>query len=377
MTRRPKSGSIFLRGFLWWIKYYRNGRCFRESSRSERPEDAEHLLKRRQGEIVTGRFAGLGVERIRMAELFDDVIADYRINARRSLVQVQSRLKRHLLPAFGELRAAAFSTDHLKRYVAERQKCGAAHATINRELETVARALALAAACDPPKVARVIHVPMLREDNVRAGFLDDEGYLRLRQALPEYLRPLFVVAFHLGNRLGELRGLTWGQVDFVNGQILLAPGTTKNKRGRVLPIYGEMRPWLEMARTERDLRFPACAFVFQFQGEPIGEFRKTWRGATERAGVSGLLFHDLRRSAIRNMRLAGVPENVAMEISGHRTRSIFDRYSIVGSRDLRDAAERMERRLELALGSEFRHSTGTILGTIQDAKVRNSSSRVC
>lgn len=353
---RIRFGSVYRRGRVWWIKYSRNGRIFRESTHTEDHQEAERFLKRRLGEIVTGRFAGLGPERVRMADLFQDVVEDYRINGRKSLAQLQSRLKLHLLPAFGELRAADFSTDHVRRYVYARLKQGAKNATVNRELETVARAFALAAACDPPKVSRVIHVPMLPERNVRTGFLDDQGYLRLRQELPEWLRPLLVVGYHLGNRLGELRQLRWDWVDFANAQILLPSGFTKNGRGRVLPIYGEMRPWLEMARAERDAAFPDCPYVFHREGRPIGEFRKTWRAACLRAGVPGLLFHDLRRSAVRNMRLAGVPENVAMEISGHRTRSIFDRYSIVGARDLRDAAERMERR--------FREATGTILGTV-------------
>jgi integrase len=359
---RAKFGSIYRRGLIWWVKYSRNGRIFRESAHTENRAEAERLLKRRLGDIVTGRFAGLGPERLRMENLFSAVVEDYRLNGRKSMVHLESRLRLHLLPAFADLRTADLGSDHVRRYVAMRLNQGAQNATINRELEILARALALGAASDPPKVLRVIHVPMLPERNIRTGFLDDGGYLRLRQELPEYLRPLLVVGYHLGNRLGELRLLRWDWVDFANAQIQLPAGVTKNGRGRVLPIYGEMRPWLEMARAERDAVFPDCPYVFQTQGRPIGEFRKAWRAACERAGVPGLLFHDLRRSAIRNMRLAGVPEHVAMEISGHRTRAVFDRYSIVGGQDLRDAAVRMEQRFREATGTGL----GTILGTISD-----------
>jgi integrase len=355
-TRKPKLGSIYLRGRLWWVKYHRHGQVFRESSGSEEYSDAERFLKRRLGELATGRFAGLGPERTRMDELFDDLLEDYRLNGRKSLVQTESRIRVHLRPAFGALRVADLSTHAIKRYIAGRLHDGAAHATVNRELEHIEHALTLGARCEPPKVLRPIHIPMLDERNVRTGFLDDAGYLRLRQELPEHLRPIFVVAYHVGNRLGELRGLRWDQVDFAHNQILLNPGETKNERGRALPIYGEMRPVLVMEKAIRDANFPACAYVFQNEGRPLGEFRKAWASACERAGVPGLLFHDLRRSAIRNMRLAGVPENVAMEISGHRTRAVFDRYSIVGARDLQDAALKMEQR--------FQTSLGTILGTM-------------
>jgi integrase len=248
--RKPKLGSIYQRtkkqpdGSLitlptWWIKYYRNGRPLRESSHSDDFAEAQRLLKRRQGEIVTGKFAGLAVERIRIGELLDDVVEDYQINRRKTLVQLNSRLKNHLRPAFSDIKAAEFSTSHIRRYVNERLKNGAANATINRELEILERALSLASNCEPPKVARLIHIPMLMEDNVRSGFLDDVGYLRLRRELPDYLRPIFVVAYHVGNRIGELRRLSWTQVDFANDQIMLNPGTTKNKKGRTLPIYGD------------------------------------------------------------------------------------------------------------------------------------------
>ena len=354
--RRPRAGSIYPRGGTYWIKYYRRGQPFRESSHSDSYEEAERLLKRRQGEVVTGKFAGLAVERIKMHELFEDIVQDYRLNHRRSFAQLESRLKNHLEPAFGEIRAAEFSTGHIKRYVRQRLNNEATSATINRELEIVERAFALASESDPPKVVRRIHIPMLQEDNVRIGFLDDEGYVRLKQELPDYLRPMFVVAYHVGNRLGELRKLQWEQVDYKNGQILVTPRTAKNKKPRVLPIYGEMREWLLMQKDIRDVKFSGCPYVFHRDGQPIVDFRKAWASACTRAKVPGLLFHDLRRSAIRNMRLAGIAENVAMEISGHRTRSVFDRYSIVGARELADAARKMEQRLNQSLG--------TISGTV-------------
>ena len=74
MARKPKLGTIYRRGRIWWLKYYRNGKPYRESSTSTLYTDAEQLLKRRQGEIVTGRFAGLEPERITVRELIDLVI---------------------------------------------------------------------------------------------------------------------------------------------------------------------------------------------------------------------------------------------------------------------------------------------------------------
>jgi integrase len=187
---------------------------------------------RRQGEIVTGRFGGLEPERVRMKDLFDAVLSDYRDNDRSSLAHVERRLRLHLLPAFADVRAAEFGTFQVKKYASDRRREEASNATINRELSIVKRALHLAARADPPQVWRVPHIPMLEENNVRKGFLEHLAYLRLRDALPEEVRLLFVVAYHVGCRKGELLRIEWPQVDLQARRIRLEPGTTKNKEGR-------------------------------------------------------------------------------------------------------------------------------------------------
>jgi integrase len=349
-SRRPKLGSIYQRGGVWWIKFYRNGQPVRESSKSDSYAEAERLLKRRQGEVVTGKFVGLQPERIRVAQLAEEVVEEYQRNKRASTDDVRSRLKCHLLPALGAIRAAELGTRHIKRYIAQRQESGAANATINRELAIIKRAFNLAAKSDPPLVARVPYVPSLDENNVRIGFLEHDAYLRLRNELPE------AIGYHVGSRLGELRGLRWAQIDLRQNRIVLNPGTTKNKEGRSLPIYGEMPYWLNMQRDLQAAQCPDCEFVFHRDGEKIGEFYKSWRSACKRAGVAGLLFHDLRRTAVRNMIRAGISEKIAMQISGHKSRSVFDRYDIVNDRDIAEAAAKMERYLD---------ATGTVSGTIQ------------
>jgi integrase len=352
--RKPRTGSIYPRGGVYWIKFYRRGKPVRESSHSDSYGDAERLLKRRQGEVVSGKFTGLEPERIRLKQLFDEVVEDYRLNERSSLGHLERRLKLHLRGAFAEIRAAEFGTSHVKKYKTDRRREGASNASINRELAIVKRAFHLGAASDPPRVARVPSITMLEENNVRKGFLEHDGYRRLRDELPHESRLLLVVAYHVGGRKGELMRIEWQEVDLRAKRITLPVGTTKNKEGRTLPIYGEMLEWLRMAREVRDAQHPNCDAVFARNGKAMKDFRKAWAAACKRAGQDGLLFHDLRRTAVRNMVRAGIPEKVAMQISGHKTRSVFDRYNIVSDRDLSDAAAKMERHLE---------SLGTIPGT--------------
>jgi hypothetical protein len=104
---------------------------------------------------------------------------------------------------------------------------------------------------------------------------------------------------------------------------------------------------LEAQKRTRDAEFPHCEFVFSRDGRPIRNFRKSWDQACIQArlvtssGAASRMFHDLRRTGVRNLIRAGVPEKTAMAISGHKTRSVFDRYNIVSEGDLKDAAERL------------------------------------
>ena len=169
--------------------------------------------------------------------------------------------------------------------------------------------------------------------------------------------------YHVGVRIGELRKVEWSQMDLNAGEI--PPGEKSRRKGkkpRTIPIYGDMRPWLEMQKAERDRKWPDCRWVFHYLSKPIGSHLKGFVDACEAAGVPALRFHDLRRSAIRNMERAGMPRKLAMEISGHRTESVYRRYDIVSAQDMKLAAARMENYFE-ALN---RAPITTVLTTVEE-----------
>ena len=276
------------------------------------------------------------------------------------------------MPAFGHRRAVDLGTDELKRYRAQRLR-SACRSTINRELEVLRRAWALGFRSDPPKVSRILHIPMFEEENTRTGFLEDAHYAALHQQLPDHLKPLFLIAYHVPSRRGELTALKFSQVDFVNDEIVLNPGTTKNKEGRRMPMFGPMKECLMMQESIRDAKFPGCPFAFFGEtGGQIVDFRKAWAAACDRAGVPELIFHDLRRTAARNMRRAGIAEHVIMKIAGWKTNSMLRRYDIVDGHDLREAASKMEDHLK---ATSIR-GLGTTPGTVDSGAIPGDQSPV-
>jgi integrase len=164
---------------------------------------------------------------------------------------------------------------------------------------------------------------------------------------PDHFRALITFVYKTGWRVSEII-LKWNQVDLVEGMVRLNPGETKNGEARTVYLDDELKEVFrtEQERRKKNAKLTPCVFTNEKGTDRMKDFRKTWKKACKGAKIGERLFHDFRRTAVRNMVRAGIPERVAMMVSGHKTRSVFERYNIVNNTDLKLAAKRQEEYLK-------------------------------
>jgi integrase len=259
--------------------------------------------------------------------------------------QSEEGRSRKIIRHLGKIKAMELTQRHVDEYrmrrLGEKTRRGAppSPATLDREVEVLKRILNYAVAC-----GRLTHNPiakarLLRKPNVRRTVVSEDEFEQLHAAAEECFKPILMVAYETGMRKREVLDLRWEQLDLREGVIRLLPQDTKAEDARV--VYLTPRA-LEAVRGIPRRLGSAYVFVNPQTGEPWVDVRKQFLNACKAAGLSGVWFHDLRRSFVTNARRYGVPESVVMRMSGHKTRAVFERYNVVAEEDLRDAVQRIE-----------------------------------
>jgi integrase len=342
------TGRLYKRGNTWWLDYGHRGKRYRESSGSHRKKDARALLKERMGEMGKGQFVGPLEERLTLRELLQLVVEDYEDSARKTLPNLRTAIK-HLEAHFGaDTPAIDITSTRIKGYVRARRD-GYAAGTIRRHLAVLNRAYNLATDGDRPSLSHRPRVPTVHVDNTRENFLSMSDVDAICTEIGPDLAPAVLFAACTGWRKQETLGLRWAYVDLEAGWLRLEGSRSKNGQGREFPFHlfpelaeviHEQRARTDRIERERGMVVP---WVFHRDGEPIRSMYTAWLGACKRAGVPEAWFHDLRRCAVRSLERAGVPRSDAMKLTGHKTESIYNRYSISDSVRLEEAVEKLAR----------------------------------
>jgi integrase len=263
-------------------------------------------------------------------------LEDYVLQRYRTLSTARPRVE-HLRGFFGGWAVGAITADSVRNYQLSRRKRGAEAATINRETSALSRMFQLAI-----RRGLLERMPLfpnrLEENPPREGFFEHDEYLKVRAHAPASYQDVLDFAYYSGWRRNEILELTWDEVDLGGGVIRLPARRSKTKTGRMLPISAPLRQVLDR-RTRA--RRPGDQRVFRRDGVTVRAWRYALRDACRKAKVPHRLLHDCRRTAARNLIRAGVPERIAMLLTGHKTRAVFDRYNIVNEQELLTAGQRL------------------------------------
>jgi integrase len=348
-------GRVFTRtaSSYFWVAYYAHGKEVRECAHHVRTGEKlevcdknhreaerflEHRLKELAAEQVAGRpFVGPQQQRVTVNDLLDGLESDYKLRDVWN-VKTDSNVK-PVRAKFGTWRAVDITTEVLTAHIEALREEGYSNATVNRRMQLLGQAFKIATR--NKQISTAPFIPRLSEiGNEREGFFETADFEAVVAKLPEYLQDFSRFGFITGWRKGSIESLRWSDVS--DGIIYLRAENSKTRKPETLPIEGELLAIIERRREARTIedkdgskRF--AEFVFHRDGLPIGDFRKAWATACKAANVGHRLFHDLRRTASRNMLAAGVPQAVAMKITGHRTDSMFRRYAIVNEDQKREA----------------------------------------
>jgi integrase len=320
----------------YWYKFSANGRVIQKSAETESRRDALDKLKAEILKHASGEAVDNG--KVSVEALYDVLLTDYRINGK-SHWWAELNWNKHLKPFFGGMQAKAVGTDTLSRYIEARRAEKAANGSINRELSLLQRAFMLGYESQPRKVARPLRFHRLAESKPRQGFIERKQYDALAANCGDlFMRTMLCLSYSFGFRKSELLSLKVSDVNLLAGTVQLRD--SKNGEARKVSLTGDAKNLLTACIAGKSAE--DAVFTRGKGTKAVADFRGTWDKITLAAGVSGLLFHDLRRSAVRNMVRAGIPEVVCMKVSGHKTRNVFDRYNITSERDLADAARKIE-----------------------------------
>jgi integrase len=327
--------ALYKRGSIFWYSFTWNKERYQESTGLTCRKAALEVEAGRRVQLAKHEVGLTDRPRFTVGELLDRLKLRWQLE-RKTSAQNLSLLKT-VKADFGAKLADDLTAQDFELYALRRRKLGYAAASTNRTFQCLRRAFSLAGVPWPK-------FELLNEKhNVREGFLSSAQMSKLLAALPDDgLRDYVDFCWCTGMRKGEAASLRWSFIH--DGQLVVPPEFCKSRKPHVIPLAGPLAAILKRREAARAFKSNGTTqlaeFIFHRGGVPIREFRKSWKTACTVAGCGNTVFHDLRRSAVRDLVRAGVPQSVAMKISGHRTAAMFQRYDITAAEDVTIALEK-------------------------------------
>jgi integrase len=350
------TSGVYKRGKVYWIHYSIGGVQHRESARTHNKTLALRLLEKRRQEVFEGCFfpgkknSNLTMEGLRKLWL-------EHASQKRSIDDDRQRFET-IIEHFGPSTAIASLTlsdidrfrDALSKRTTRMNK-PMTPATVNRHLGILRSALRLAQNNDYFLRLRSLRFSLLRENNERDRICTEEEYQKLIDAASPKLRLAIVLGYYTAMRLGEIVNLDWKQIDLTSKMIRLESSDTKTGKPRRVPLDSTVIEELKM--------YPRSIVGRLFGETSRDTISSTFHKLCKHVGVDSLRFHDLRHTALTNLRRAGVDVFVLQAISGHKTLKMLGRYQTVTDDDLRKAVEGLERENNKKGARNDQHGGGT------------------
>ena len=343
LIKLKKNGQI-----RYWISFRFNGKQRREfvgySAEEAAAADGKRKAQKKEGrilDILPGAkitFQDLGKWYLAQAKVQD---LAYHKTLQYNISAFNSEFGQHLVNKIKLL--------DLENYQSLRKKAGKSDSYIDQEVGAARRMLVKAwendmVSGDTLKPFKRLKKMLKKGSNKRDRVLSTEEFNTLITNLPKHARDIIIAAFYTGMRRGEVLSLTWDRVDFNLRTIKLERDQTKDDEKRYIPISDSLLALLK--NISRDIR---DSHVFLYKGAPLKDIRASLKKACEKSGIpygrnteNGITFHDLRHTFNTNMRKAGTHDTVTMDITGHSTREMFDRYNTIDEKEKMKAVNAMD-----------------------------------
>ncbi len=353
MARRKKNrhgdGGYRQRGrYSWELRWMAGGAAHSETVRGSEA-DARAQLKSRTADAAEGAVAG-GLMQRTVGDVLRWRLERYERERPASLKTIRSYMARLLADDLAAIRVVKLRNANIEKFQERLLVSGLAPATVNRHFEVIRAAFRLAATEDPPLVVHVPRFEKLRESNIRQGFLLPEQYERLMDHMqPDWMKLMFAIGYHVGARAGSILAARWERVDWEKKVIRPPANQPRNKKVGFWPIYGDLEKRLREAEFQHQEYWPHVPWILHKDGRRLkgsDDYRRHWTEAVKLAGLDGLLFHDLRRTAARNLLSSGIEPMTVCRIVGWETSAMLHRYRIVDEIDVARAGEKAEKYLQ-------------------------------